>query len=109
MIDYSALQREVDFVQTPIEELLVKTRDAVRMMYRQDLVGTPYFGEEDTMSKQEKIPAVSKSGQNEEVSPDIIEAIGELRSQGLRYTEIGEELGLQTGFVVKACKEHNWH
>ena len=109
MIDYSALQREVDFVQTPIEELLVKTREAVRMMYRQDLVGTPYFGEEDTMSKQEKIPAVSKSGQNEEVSPDIIEAIGELRSQGLRYTEIGEELGLQTGFVVRACKEHNWH
>jgi hypothetical protein len=108
IIDYSAMQKEIDFVRTPIEELIVMTREFVRNAYRNDVLGEPYFDDEDTMSKQEKVPAVKQNGSKTEVGPDIIEAIGELRKQKLTYKEIAEEMDLKIGYVVKVCTEHGW-
>jgi hypothetical protein len=116
MIDLSKFETDVDFVTTPVEQLIAKARDYVREHYRPDLIGAPVFEWDDEktvekMKEKEEIREAILSTVKQadlEIDKDQIEAIGEMRKRGIKMFDIANELGIQLPVITKICRQYGW-
>ena len=116
MIDLPRFETEVDFVTTPVDQLIAKARDYVRENYRPDLIGAPVFEWDDEktvekMKEKEEIreAILSTVKQDDlEIDKDQIEAIGEMRKRGIKMFDIASELGIQLPVITKICRQYGW-
>jgi hypothetical protein len=116
MIDLSMFETEVDFVTTPVDQLIAKARDYVRENYRSDLIGAPVFEWDDEktvekMKEKEEIrEAILSTVKKDdlELDKDQIEAIGEMRKRGIKMFDIASELGIQLPVITKICRQYGW-
>ena len=111
------LQKAVDFVTTPLDQLIVDLRNHVRETYRPELIGAPVYGEDEDdnaiVRKEEKkelevalrTPVKKKEA---DLSPDEIEAIGNMRKAGIKMHQISEEMDIPLPVITGICRQYGW-
>jgi hypothetical protein len=116
-MDLTNFEKEVDFVTTPLEQLITDTRNFVRVNFRPELLGAPIYGEDDDEEEVEKRKekevlheAVKSPAKKEdaEISADVIEAIGIARKEKRNMMQIASEFGLELSAVVRICRQNGW-
>ncbi len=117
MLSLEQFEKAVDFVTTPLEQLIVDTRNYVRRTVRPELVGAPIYGEEEDDEQVEKEKeketlhvAMETAVKREDLAipQDQIEAIGELRKAGTSMVQISREFNIPLPVITKICKQYGW-
>jgi hypothetical protein len=117
MLNLESFEKAVDFVSTPLEQLVIDTRNYVRETYRPELIAAPIYGEDDDVevieSRKEKEAlhvAMETPVKKEEMnlSQDQIEAIGRVRKDGMSMMQISREFEIPIPIVTKICKQYGW-
>lgn len=117
MLSLESFEKAVDFVATPLEQLITDTRNYVRETYRPELLGAPIYGEDDDEETvvKEKEKEILRAKLEEPVKKneldlpqDQVEAIGELRKLGTGILQISREFNVPLAVVTKVCRQYGW-